>query len=51
MSELEKARKDIELIDREMAKLFEERMRAVGEVAAYKRKKACRSKTLKEKNS
>ena len=39
MPELEKARKDIERVDREMAKLFEERMRAVEEVAAYKKEK------------
>ena len=57
MSELEKARKDIERIDREMAKLFEERMRAVEEVAAYKKEKGLpvkdpeREKQLIEKNT
>ena len=39
MAELEKARKEIERIDREMARLFEERMRASEEVAAYKKEK------------
>lgn len=37
MDTLQKARKDIERIDREMAKLFAERMQAAAEVAAYKK--------------
>ena len=37
MSELEQARKDVNRIDAEMARLFEERMRAVSRIAAYKK--------------
>lgn len=37
MTDLEKARNTIDDIDREMARLFEERMNAVCQVAAYKR--------------
>ena len=37
MTDLEKARNTIDDIDREMARLFEERMNAVCHVAAYKR--------------
>ena len=40
MSELEKARKDINRIDEEIAKLFEERMKAASKVAEYKIKHA-----------
>ncbi len=36
MNELEKARETINAVDREMARLFEERMRAVRSVAEYK---------------
>ncbi len=39
MTELEKARKQINEIDRQMAKLFEERMNAVKAVAEYKRER------------
>ena len=37
MNELEQARKDVNRIDAEMARLFEERMRAVSRIAAYKK--------------
>ena len=37
MNELEKARKEINAVDAEMAKLFEKRMQAVAEVAKYKK--------------
>lgn len=36
MNKLEKARINIDLIDQEMAKLFEKRMQEVNEVIAYK---------------
>lgn len=36
MTKLEEARKQIELIDQEMARLFEKRMQAVQTVAQYK---------------
>ncbi len=38
MSELDQARKEINLIDREMAALFEKRMMAVRQIAEYKKK-------------
>lgn len=37
MNKLENARKEINRIDREIAKLFEERMKQVEDVIAYKR--------------
>lgn len=37
MKDLEKAREQIDLIDKQMAKLFEERMQAVKEVAEFKK--------------
>ena len=39
MNELEQARQEINRIDREMARLFEERMNAVSGIAAYKKEK------------
>lgn len=56
MTELEKARNDINEIDRQMAALFEKRMQAASEVAAYKKQNgmqifdAVREKNLLEKN-
>jgi len=56
MTELEKARQDINEIDKQMAALFEERMKAASEVAAYKKKNgmqifdAVREKNLLAKN-
>ncbi len=38
MDQLQKARQEIDLVDREMARLFERRMKAVAEVAAHKKK-------------
>ncbi len=38
MNELENARKEINEVDAEMAKLFEKRMKAVGKIAEYKAK-------------
>lgn len=37
MNELEQARQEIDRIDRQMAALFEQRMKAVGRVALYKK--------------
>jgi chorismate mutase/prephenate dehydratase len=57
MSELEEARKGITAIDKEMARLFVERMRLAGEVAAYKKanglpvKDAAREAVVLEKNT
>lgn len=57
MSSLENARNDIERIDKQIAALFEERMGAAKEVAAYKRERglpildAAREKQLIEKNT
>ena len=42
MTELEKAREQIDRIDKEMARLFEERMAAVKTVAEYKRQNGVR---------
>lgn len=56
MSKLDEARVKIEAIDRQMAALFEERMKAVVEVAEYKKENgmaifdAEREKALLEKN-
>ncbi len=38
MDQLQKAREEIDLVDREMARLFERRMKAVAEVADHKKK-------------
>ena len=57
MSQLEDSRKGISAIDREMARLFVERMRLAGEVAAYKKanglpvKDAAREAEVLEKNT
>ena len=45
MTELEKAREQIDRIDKEMARLFEERMAAVKTVAEYKSETACALQT------
>ena len=42
MNLLEEARLEINTVDKEMAKLFERRMRASEKVAAYKKKWDCR---------
>lgn len=41
MTELEKAREEINRIDKQLARLFEERMAAVKTVAEYKRQNEC----------
>lgn len=57
MNQLEKARQDIERIDAGMAKLFEERMKAAEQVAAYKKEQGLpiedrvREEALIRKNS
>ncbi len=57
MDELTKAREEINIIDREMAELFERRMKASGKIAEYKMKNGLpvydpvREKVLIEKNS
>lgn len=44
MNELEAARNEISRIDKEMAKLFEQRMHAAAAIAGYKSSTACRSR-------
>ncbi|MDE6407685.1 MAG: chorismate mutase [Anaeroplasmataceae bacterium] len=56
MSKLDDARKEINLVDEEMLKLFERRMQAVKQVAEYKKENnlpifdASREQALTEKN-
>ncbi len=51
MNDLQKAREEIDIVDKEMAKLFVRRMKAVKVVSDYKKEHGLPILTVQEKNS